>query len=1075
MKPIYLEIEGLQSYKALQKIDFEKLLENGLFGIFGSTGSGKSTVLDAITLALYGRVSRASRGTQGIMNNESERMRVMFEFSMLDGSERKRFRIERVYGRKNEHACEIKTARMFLLGENGDLPLAEKATDIDDAVRELLGLEYEDFTRAVILPQNKFQEFLSMEKSKKLAMLERLFGLSEYGEKLSERVKVKIYDLEKEYENVKGQLSAIENSDDEALAAAKEKFAEKEKQKETAVNRHKAVEEEYLKVKDLYETSVNIVKLENDLKESLSEQDYFERLKSKVALSRKARDIEPLWDTYKKDAAEKKALEKKEEELVLGVERTNDQIARTESRCNSAAQNAEVNLPKLYERKSKLEQGTGLQQKFDALTLSIAEKQAKAEELRELLLHVTGDKNKNQIRRTEINSIIGEFDSFFAENKPKLARRTLLLEGQRLEDEQAKATEAAENAKKEFEGLKAECIQLETNITETEALYAELSEKYEKRTASIEGTINQYKSIKADYVEEKARLEEEVRALLQEETAYRIAQKLEDAVPCPVCGSMHHPAPAKLNEESAARLEECRSEIARYEQEIEDTDRIILGFTNGYNNQQKAEVLVEIEELRNKLATASTKKEMYEEQLEGKKKRRDEAEKLWESTEKVRIIKKNAFSSFMLANRFDNLAEELAKLADVEEKIQSTEKENFELCRERDELTDEFNKLLEKQGQIETETAVTETAAAEQKGTLKEVENQLSALVSEGTVYEEIERVKGEISVIIKEKDESAAQLEAHKKTLEEMQSELLVVKEKISHKHQLLEENEKRILAVLEGTEITSPDIILQARLSDEMEGNYNIEINRHEEKVAKLRTMIAVSREKLSGKTVTATEYDTVSKNYDKACAKRDEEISGYEVAKAELEKMEENHRKWKAVSESHGRLSRDLESYNSIKKLIAGNKFVEYVAEESLRYVLGEASEILSSLTHGRYRIELGSESEFVIKDYLAGGSYRGVGTLSGGETFLTSLSLAVSLSKQIQLKGQSPLEFFFLDEGFGSLDGELLDTVIGSLEKLADGNRVIGVVSHLKELQERISRRLCVERDENNSSSVHLEYA
>ena len=101
MRPIYLEIEGLQSYKTLQKIDFEKLIENGLFGIFGSTGSGKSTVLDAITLALYGKVSRASRGTQGIMNNECDRMRVMFEFSMLEKGTRNRYRID--FGRKRQN------------------------------------------------------------------------------------------------------------------------------------------------------------------------------------------------------------------------------------------------------------------------------------------------------------------------------------------------------------------------------------------------------------------------------------------------------------------------------------------------------------------------------------------------------------------------------------------------------------------------------------------------------------------------------------------------------------------------------------------------------------------------------------------------------------------------------------------------------------------------------------------------------------------------------------------------------------------------------------------------------------
>ncbi len=1075
MRPIYLEIEGLQSYKTLQKIDFEKLIENGLFGIFGSTGSGKSTVLDAITLALYGKVSRAARGTQGIMNNECDRMRVMFEFSMLENGIRNTYRIERVYARKSENGYDVKTARMFRLTDDGDLPVAEKSTDIDNAVKELIGLEYEDFTRAVALPHNKFQEFLTMEKSKKLAMLERLFGLSEYGEKLAESVKVKIYDLEKEYENVKGQLSAIEHSDDEAYARAKEKFAEKEKQREVAIARHKTVEEEYVKVKELYETSVNNIKYENELKDALSETDYYDRLKSKVNLSQKAKEIEPLWDTYKKDAGEKKQLEKTAEELAVKLENTMDLVQRTENRKKIAMQNAEVSLPKLYDKKSRLEQGTGLQEKFDLLTAGIAEKEEKAEILKDTLLEITGRKNKNQIRRNEIGGVIGEFDAFFNENKPKLARRSLLIEGQRLENEMIKAAENAQRCKTEKERAEAEIKQTEAEIEETEVLYKELNEKYEKRRASVESTINQYKSIKADYIEEKSRLETEMQELLQDETAYRIAQKLEDAKPCPVCGSMHHPAPAKLNEESAARLEECKNEIARFEKEIEDTDRIILGFTNGYNNQQKAEVLVEIENLNRQIAAADTKKELLEKQLDAQNKRLNDLVGEYEQAEKLHIAKQNVFSRFKLENKFEDISAELALLADIEEKIQSTEKDNIALCNERDGLVEEFNKLLEKQGQLETEIAVTQSTAAEQRETLKEVENQLGALVSEGTVYDEIERVNGEISALVNERDESAKQLEIHKQTVEQLQSDAVVTKEKIQHKTEVLEENEKRILGVLEGTDISSPEIILQARLSDEMEGNYNIEINRHDEKIAKLRTAIAIGREKLSGKTVTATEYDTVSKNYEKACAKRDEELSGYEVARNELEKMEESHSKWKAVSETHGKLSQDLENFNCIKKLIAGNKFVEYVAEESLRYVLAEASEILSSLTHGRYRVELGSESEFVVKDYLSGGAYRGVGTLSGGETFLTSLSLAVSLSKQIQLKGQSPLEFFFLDEGFGSLDGELLDTVIGSLEQLASESRVIGVVSHLKELQERIPRRLCVIKDEDNSSKAQLEYA
>ena len=102
---------------------------------------------------------------------------------------------------------------------------------------------------------------------------------------------------------------------------------------------------------------------------------------------------------------------------------------------------------------------------------------------------------------------------------------------------------------------------------------------------------------------------------------------------------------------------------------------------------------------------------------------------------------------------------------------------------------------------------------------------------------------------------------------------------------------------------------------------------------------------------------------------------------------------------------------------------------------------------------------------------------VTSLSGGETFLTSLALALALSEQIQLKGQSPLEFFFLDEGFGTLDNNLLDTVIDSLERLSSKERVIGLISHVPELRSRIGRRLIVDppSSQGDGSRVRVEKA
>ena len=176
MRPKLLEIEGLQSFRDVQRIDFEALSETGLFGIFGPTGSGKSTVLDALTFALYGKIKRADGGTQGIINSHHKTARVSFTFELIREGIRRNYRVERVYQRKKDSPVfgEAKVARLIEISEAGEIPLCDKANDVSNTIKELLGLSHEDFTRAVVLPQNSFQEFLHLNNADRRGMLERI-------------------------------------------------------------------------------------------------------------------------------------------------------------------------------------------------------------------------------------------------------------------------------------------------------------------------------------------------------------------------------------------------------------------------------------------------------------------------------------------------------------------------------------------------------------------------------------------------------------------------------------------------------------------------------------------------------------------------------------------------------------------------------------------------------------------------------------------------------------------------------------------------------------------------------------
>ncbi len=204
------------------------------------------------------------------------------------------------------------------------------------------------------------------------------------------------------------------------------------------------------------------------------------------------------------------------------------------------------------------------------------------------------------------------------------------------------------------------------------------------------------------------------------------------------------------------------------------------------------------------------------------------------------------------------------------------------------------------------------------------------------------------------------------------------------------------------------------------------------------------------------------------------RDENAGLLAVARENEKRFRTMLTEKEALEKEFKEKQKEAETAQKLYSLLRGGKFMEYVAEEYLQTVACNASVQLLSLTGGRYFLRYSSGSGFGVGDNFNGGQLRAVGTLSGGETFLVSLSLALALSAEICAQSARPIEFFFLDEGFGTLDEKLVDTVMDSLEKLRSRSFCIGIISHVEELKHRIERKLLVTKaTEERGSRITAE--
>lgn len=198
MRPEKLEFYGVKSYVDKVSIDFDKLLKSGLFGVFGTTGSGKSTILDCIFLALYGKLPK-SNDREDYINVKVGKCAVNFIFSVLDGNERKYYEVNREFQLKGERkTAPNPVAKLYEIVGDDKRSMEDNTNRVNDKLREIIGLSIDDFEKCIVLPQGQFSAFVTLPRAARFDMISGLFDLDKYGEKLSDKLKYKLVELKEE-------------------------------------------------------------------------------------------------------------------------------------------------------------------------------------------------------------------------------------------------------------------------------------------------------------------------------------------------------------------------------------------------------------------------------------------------------------------------------------------------------------------------------------------------------------------------------------------------------------------------------------------------------------------------------------------------------------------------------------------------------------------------------------------------------------------------------------------------------------------------------------------------------------
>lgn len=1022
MKPISLTIEAFGPYRDSVTLDFNELQNHSMFLISGPTGAGKTSILDAMVYALYGEPSGEVRKTDAIRSDFAEPQhmtRVDFSFAIGEAQ----YRVERLpkqlvakkrgTGMREQNA----SATVYEMKDGEWKVIATSAAAIRDTIQRIIGFRKDQFLQVVLLPQGEFRKLLVASTSEREELLHTLFRTELY-RRLQDALK-SAYDDAKSgiEENVTKQSALLQSipHDEEipvlTIEHVRDLLKDREPHRDTlVVERDKAVA-----VVDQFNTLRNEWALFNQVQQSLIEATnkldlVKEREKERSSLNEKVKFLTGLTPSYElyKQLGDKQAVLKTLKTALSDAKKSVDAATQHESKCTEAYEVLASHAETIQAKRTTLAQLRQQSEKFDELALLNQELTTLKSKLE------TQDREKSEAKLQAQHKLVADLEAELVEVRKQFQANSKALESIPHIQEQLSQLQR-------YSELLSEKQKAQNDIDAKEGSLATLDESVKNSTVRLE------------------RLEH----LMAEGRAFELVHLVVDNEPCPVCGSTEHPQLA------------AKPELYPTKEEVEEARAVRDGAL-----QKRASEIGQKE-------TLSVRLHELDEQV------KDQVSKLKSS---IADFSEDAFDSIQqgLASQMEQLT---ALRSDTEQLTKIITKNEHDLVEAKGTLSKleiGHNELLKNLHDLEVQIS---SLQAKIDGLSK-----ILPTTDLDAWHKQIESLETEINTYDEQLKVCKSSLDAAKEQLNAKRGRLEILFTQVQEETKNLDEFYQEYVKSLQSISVSEDDFI-DALADYKALDAFRTELHALDEAFS---TAQAVYDAALKHAQSVIEPSDTVSDEvYNTAVEKRDNLVGSLAAWDKETKHIETTLASLETLEQAMGEAREEVTFLSRLNDLANGGEqgfknvtFERYVLGAILDEVVYAANLRLQTMSRNRYSLERSDYTgggrgkqglDLAVMDAFTGQS-RPANTLSGGETFLASMALALGLADVIQsYAGGIHMDTMFIDEGFGTLDPDTLELAMETLVQLQSSGRLIGMISHVPELKTRIPAHLEVTRGDDGSTA------